>query len=341
MRRVLFVPVSGAQGVGEYRRSLFLAQGLLARCPDWDVRLLVAETAPYIDEVPVPIFRTRRSPTLAPDEVDTILEGFRPHVVVFDCAGRGRSLRAARRQGAKIVFITNLRWRNRRGFRISRLRHTDEVWIAAPEFVAGGLTLLERLKLRLLDKTEPVFLGSVFPEPIRSDLSPEAPFFVCCPGGGGNDVNGQTSGAVFAATANTIAEAAGIHGILVTGENFAGELAPHPGLTVQRSLPGGELFGLLSESRFAVIGGGDLLSQTIASRVPAVAAPVAKDQHRQVESYARAGLCIRSEPDRLAQTTIAANRDGRLESLVEKLRRSNVGNGLASAVERIEALATG
>jgi hypothetical protein len=339
--KILFAPVSGPRGVGEYRRSLFLAQDLRARHPDWEIRLIVAEDAPYVDDVPVPIFRTQLSPTLVPDEVEAILRDFRPDVVVFDCSGRRSSLRTAHALGARTVFVSNHAWKRWKGFRVSRLRYTDEHWILPPRLVGGDLTRMERLKLRWLRKPPPIFLGPVFPEPVRCRNTPHEPFFVCCPGGGGNDLHGTQSGGVFADTARVITEAARISGVLVTGENFRGELTRHPGLTVHRSLPGDELAGLLSAAEFAVIGGGDLLSQTVAIQVPAVSAPVAPDQYRRIRKYARAGLCIRARPERLARTALDAYSNGRLKSVGERLRASELRNGLGLACERIEDLVVG
>ena len=110
-----------------------IAQSLIARHPGWDVRLVVSEKAPFVDEVPVPIFRTTRSPTWVPEEVQDILEQFLPNVVIFDCSGRQSSLREANRLGAKTVFVSNHKGKRRRGFRYSRLRYTDDHWILQPQ----------------------------------------------------------------------------------------------------------------------------------------------------------------------------------------------------------------
>ena len=337
--RILFVPVSGPVGIGEYQRSLFLAQSLVARNPGWDVRLVVAETAPFIDDVPLPIFRTTRSPTKVPGEVDHILEKFRPGVVVFDCSGRQVSLRLATRLGARTVFISNHGRKRRKGFRISRLRYTDDHWILQPDFIFGGLTAGERFKLRLLGKPEPIFLGPVFPAPTLPEYAPEQPFFVCCPGGGGNKIQGRQSGAVFADAARDVAEILEIQGVVVTGGNFTGELPASRQLQVHRSLPGHELAGLLSAAEFAMVGGGDLLAQVVANRVPSVSAPSASDQPQRILAFEQHGLCISATPDRLAEVATTAYSDGRLLALNERLRFSDISNGLNVGVERIEMLA--
>jgi hypothetical protein len=338
-RKILFVPVSGPAGIGEYQRSLFLAQSLLARHPRWDVRLVVSVTAPFVDNVPVPIFRTTRSPTKVPTEVDHILEEFRPSVVIFDCAGRRSNLCLATQLGARTVFVSNHRRKRRRGFGIRRLCYTDDHWILQPNLNCGGLTVIERLKLHWLGKREPVFLGPVFPETMCARHVPERPFFLCCPGGGGNQVQGLQSGAVFAEAARDVAEALDIRGVVITGANFTGELPASRRLQVHRSLPGSALAGLLSAAKFALVGGGDLLSQAIANKAPSISAPSAPDQLQRISAFEQRGLCMSARPDGLAEVAVAAHSDGRLASLIERLRSSDMNNGLSVGVERIEMLA--
>jgi len=338
-RKILFAPVSGPTGIGEYQRSLFLAQSLIARHPDWDVRIIVAETAPYIDSVPIPVFRTSRSPTLVPDEVAGILDEFRPDVVIFDCSGRRSSLKHAKQLGARTVFISNHIRKRRRGFRISRLRYTDDHWIIQPKFICGNLKTLECIKLRLLAKREPIFLGPVFPEATLPTHAPDRPFFICCPGGGGNKIKGRQSGAVFADAARHVAKALGILGVVVMGRNFTGELISDPQLQMHRSLPGHELAGLMPAAEFAMVGGGDLLQQAVANRVPPVSAPSAKDQPPRITAFDRQGLCIYAKPEQLGEVTVAAYSDGRLSALSERLQNSDIHNGLHTGVERIEILA--
>ncbi|HXV75170.1 MAG TPA: hypothetical protein VD788_02550, partial [Candidatus Polarisedimenticolaceae bacterium] len=123
-KRILFVPVSGPSGIGEYQRSLFLAQSLAERHPQWDIRIVVSQDAPYVDSVPLPTVRTSRSPTRVPDELDRILERLRPDVVVFDSAGRRRSLKRAKRLAARTVFVSTHARKRWKAFRLSRLRHT-------------------------------------------------------------------------------------------------------------------------------------------------------------------------------------------------------------------------
>jgi hypothetical protein len=259
---------------------------------------------------------------------------------VFDCAGRRRSLARAAASGARTVFVANHARKRRRGFRLSRLRHTSEIWLMEPRFVAGGVGLSERLKLALLGKPDPVFLGPVFPEPVRPADAPEPPFFVCCPGGGGHHLGGRQSGEVFSEQAIRVAEATGTRGVVVTGGGYVGPLPEHPGIAFHRGLPGAELAGLLGAAAFALLGGGYVLAQAAALRVPSIAAPAASDQPARIAAYEREGLCLSALPAELADVAIEATRSGRLASIRGRLAASELRNGLEVALDRLEALAS-
>lgn len=338
-RRILFIPVTGPKGVGEYHRSLFLAEALMARHANWDIRMVIAKTAPFVDEVPVPIFRTSRSPTLEAEELAVILEEFRPHVAVFDCSGRKRSFRLARRLGAKTIFISNHKRKRSKGFQVLRMRVTDDHWIMQPAFLGTQLKLTERLKLGWLNLPLPVFLGPVFPEPEPSPHIPFEKYFLACPGGGGNPMNVGNSGNEYMNAAKEIADSLNITGVVIAGQNFEGELIADPKLQVHRSLPGHELAGLLAGAQFALVGGGDLLAQAVANCTPSVAAPSAPDQPQRIAQYEQAGLCLSSAANKMAETVTSAYRDGRLKFLAQRLDESVPDNGLETGVQRIETLA--
>ena len=59
----------------------------------------------------------------------------------------------------------------------------------------------------------------------------------------------------------------------------------------------------------------------------------------RIASYAAAGLCLSASPSDLAEIASAARADGSLDELSGRLKTSEIGNGLALALERIEALA--
>ena len=93
--RVLFVPVSGARGMGEYARALALATAAARRLPQLQVHFIVSREAPYAADLPFPKTLIPASPTMHTAEVVEVIRTFRPTLVVFDNAGRTKQLQAA------------------------------------------------------------------------------------------------------------------------------------------------------------------------------------------------------------------------------------------------------
>ena len=159
--RLLFVPVSGAYGMGEYARSLAIAQGAKGRWPDASILFVLSRQAPYAASAPFPTALLDSSPTFHSAAVAALIEKWRPDAVLFDNAGRTAQLRAARRCGARVVYISARRRQRYKAFRLRWMRVIDEHWIAYPRFIAGDLTFLERLKLRYLRRPRVRFLDVV------------------------------------------------------------------------------------------------------------------------------------------------------------------------------------
>jgi hypothetical protein len=150
--RLLFVPVSGAFGMGEYARSLAIAQGAAARWPGASIQFILSRAAPYAAHTPFPTTLLSSSATFHSAAVAALIEAWRPDVVIFDNAGRTAQLRAARRWGARVVYISARPRQRAKAFRLRWMRIIDEHWIAYPQFIAGELKFFERLKLKLLGR---------------------------------------------------------------------------------------------------------------------------------------------------------------------------------------------
>jgi hypothetical protein len=158
---LLFVPVSGAYGMGEYARSLAIAQAAKGRWPDASILFVLSREAPYAASAPFPTALLDSSPTFHSAAVAGLIEKWRPDAVLFDNAGRTAQLHAARRCGARVVYISARRRQRYKAFRLRWMRVIDEHWIAYPRFIAGDLTFLERLKLRYLRRPHVRFLDVV------------------------------------------------------------------------------------------------------------------------------------------------------------------------------------
>ena len=137
---MLFLPVSGPGGAGEFYRALAIANGIARRWPDAAIQFVVSRDAPYAHDAPYPTVLVGRSPTLETEAVNEIISQVRPHVVIFDSSGRVAQYECAHRLGARVVFVSSRESSRRRGFRLRRMRWLDQHWIAQPRFLAGDLT---------------------------------------------------------------------------------------------------------------------------------------------------------------------------------------------------------
>ncbi|MDE2305168.1 MAG: hypothetical protein KGL34_06380, partial [Gammaproteobacteria bacterium] len=278
--RLLFVPVSGPFGMGEYARSLGIARAVRARWPQADIRFLLSREAPYAADAPVAATLLPASPTLCSTEVIAAIGELRPDVVIFDNAGRTAQLRAARAAGAAIVFISARPRQRRRAARLRWLRLIDEHWIAYPQLFAAAPGPLEGLKRRLAGRPAPRYLDVVLPpaDPARRaallnelDLD-EAPALVV-PGGGTGHPGADGALEAFRASASAIA-AAGTPTLYVGPGGDASSAT----LRCRASLPQPDLIEAMRAARLVIANGGSTMLQAIASGAACIAVPIAADQ---------------------------------------------------------------
>ena len=176
--------------MGEFARSSAIARAVQLRWPAAGVRFVLSREAPYAAETPFPVTLVPTSATFHSAAVVELIRSWRPQVVVFDNAGRTAQLSAAHRCGARVVYISARRRQRRKAFRPRWMRLIDEHWIAYPEFIAGSLTLIERLKQRLLRRPTVRYLDVIFSRAKPADgeraaVPPErGDFALVVPGGG-------------------------------------------------------------------------------------------------------------------------------------------------------------
>jgi hypothetical protein len=298
--RLLFIPVSGPRGMGEYARSVAIASGLVQRLPGLEVHFALSRTAPYAAATPFAATLLPSSPTFHPREVRALIREFQPRVVVFDNAGRTLQLRAACAAGARVVFVSSRRRQRRKAFRLRWMGLIDEHWIAYPEFIAGALTPLERLKLQLRGRPRIRFVDTLLPAAdaaLAADtlgrFGLEARNFVLIvPGGGTAHPGAEHAPGIVAAAARAIA-AHGYPTVLVgAGPGDAGDPAP---LLRAPLLPLPQLCALIRGARLVICNGGDTLLQVLACERACVAVPIAHDQAHRIACCARAGLARQAQ----------------------------------------------
>lgn len=348
MARVLFVPVSGPDGAGEYYRSVAIAEAVKRRWPKADITFVVNCEAGYAQRVPFPARLIDGSPTRSTEAVNRVIEELRPDVVVFDSAGRHAQLKCARKLGAHTVYISSrvkTRWK---GFRLRRMRLLDQHWLVWPQFLQGGLNFWEKLKLKLIPSVRIVPLNVLFPPPdtvraaaLQKELGVEAGKYVLmCAGGGGYHRGGRPAPETFADAAALIRQsgADGMKIVFIRGPNYAGPIQELPGVVMLGSLSSQQLIDMLDGARLGVVNGGSLLLQALSLKLPCVAAPVAADQNRRIDVCTQRGLAsgVNLDAVEIAAAARALLEDGaRHEAMRRELRQLNLANGIEPALEAL------
>jgi hypothetical protein len=346
--RVLFVPVSGARGMGEYARALALATAAVRRFPALQIHFVVSQQAPYAADTPFPKTLLPSSPTFHTPEVRELIRALRPTLTVFDNAGRTAQLKAAAESGSRVVYVSSRPRQRRKAFRIGWMRMLDEHWIAYPQFIAGSFGPFERMKLGMLGRPSVKFLDAILPiqdwaiaSKMMERFSLSAGGYVLVVPGGGTDHPGAENAPQIVANAAREIAKAGIPTVLVAAPAGVESTGPGDYLRTSPRIPMAELAELIRGACVVVSNGGDTLLQAVASARPCVAFPVAGDQPHRIAKCEALGLAIGVPLDtaRIARDAIALFSDqSRQHALIAHLAAANVRNGMDVALESIGRL---
>jgi hypothetical protein len=342
-QRVLFVPVSGPSGMGEFARARGLAEAVAARWPQVEMHFLLHRDAPYAAACRFPTTLLPASPTLCDAEVIDAIHAFKPGVVVFDNAGRTAALKAARAAGAKVIYVSSRGRQRYKAFRLRWMRLLDDHWISYPPSIAGALSGFERLKQRVAGRPQLRFLDAVVAPPDEAALDallPDfpAPDLVIVPGGGSAFHDSAMTPAQFARWGEALA-AHGHRVVFVAGPSFTGEVAVSERLQLLRGVGGGALMALLRRSRLVLVNGGDTLLQALALGRPCVAVPIAGDQAARIARCVAAGGVEAPAPDAVVARCAALLGEGSsgasLTALAAAARSAGFTDALPGMVARI------
>jgi ADP-heptose:LPS heptosyltransferase len=349
--RLLFIPVSGPRGMGEYARAIAIATAAAHRWPQVQIRFALSRSAAYAAETPFKATMLPSSPTFHSREVAALIRDFRPTIVLFDNAGRTSQLRAAAACGARVVFLSSRPKQRRRAFRLHWMRLLDEHWIAYPRFIAGPPGPLERLKLRLLGRPTVRFLDTVLPE-VDAALAQAlmtrfqvraGEYVLVIPGGGTGHPGALDAPEVVTEAARRIAlrsyptilvGVTSANAVLCVPNEAALQLAPR--------LPIAMVAELIRGARLVISNGGDTMLQALACKRPCVAVAIAGDQSHRIERCVRQGLAVRARLDAadLERVAVRMLEEGDARRPVDAQRASReVVNGLDAALDAIAKLA--
>jgi predicted glycosyltransferase len=355
---MLFVPVSGAFGMGEYARSLAIAHAARRRWPHGEIHFILSRQAPYASTVPFAATLLDSSPTFHSRAVARVIKEFRPSIVVFDNAGRTAQLRAARRQGARIVYISARLRQRRKAFRWGWMRILDEHWIAYPELIAGELGWLERFKLKRLGRPTVRYLDVIMSRATPEDDSITArvglkqrAFVLVVPGGGTGHPGANDAAGQFLAAANALAETETVVFVGPTRTADAGvpahpkagtSVLPSSRLRCFNSLPQADLADLLSQARLVVTNGGSTLLQAIACGRACVAVPIAQDQSERIQRCVNAGVAASAAlatPSIVRAATNLLRDEAARAALAQRASKMKLANGIEIALNALSHLA--
>jgi hypothetical protein len=346
--RLLFIPVSGPRGMGEYARSLAIAGAAVRRWRDTEVHFALSRAAAYAADVPYPATFFSSSPTFHPREVSALIRDIKPTVVIFDNAGRTAQLEAASKAGARVVFISSRPRQRRKAFRLRWMRMIDEHWIAYPEFIAGPLTSFERFKQWMCGRPRTRFLGTLLPTEDAASAAAmmerfnvrAGEYVLVVPGGGTAHPGAENAPAIIAAAARGIARR-GYPTVLVgVAHNDNG--TDSSDLRVAPRLPMDQLLELIRGARMVISNGGDTLLQVLACRRPCIAVPIAADQAHRISRCVEAGVAIGATLDANAIENAALERleDKQWHSdLQERFDQCEIKNDMEVVLDALAQLA--
>ncbi|MBL4915263.1 hypothetical protein JMA39_19390 [Shewanella schlegeliana] len=311
--KFLFLPVSSAEGCGEYMRSLIIADAIMDKWPDAVIHFAISQHASYSKDCPYYTHVLEDTPTKLVDVVNELISNFKPSVVIFDASGRKVQMQHAKSVGAKVIFISQHRRKRARGMKIGRAKVTDSHWVAQPEFVIGPISWLDRKKLQWIRSAEPIVIGSVFsaPDPIRKNtllekygLLDQSYILFNAGSGGHQTVKGFTAD-TFWSEAERVASKTGLKCVMVFGPNYPSPIPTSDSVISIKSLENKDFICLLEGAKGSVLGGGDTLLQAISLRKPVVAIAVSKDQPKRIKACQKLDFVFScSIDDEISTTTI-------------------------------------
>jgi glycosyltransferase involved in cell wall biosynthesis len=344
--------------MGEYARSLAIARAASRRWQGAAIQFVLSRAAPYAADAPFPTTLLASSPTFHSAAVIELLEKWRPDVVIFDNAGRTAQLRAARRLGARVVYISARRRQRRKAFRWHWMRLIDEHWIAYPQFIAGPLGLFEEFKLKMagrplvryldviLSRADPAQRGAILS---RANCG-AGTFVLVVPGGGTGHPGAHDAVGQFRAAARALA-ARGVATVYVgpsdanwdagAGTDTAAIPLPEPHLHLLGPLPQTDLAELMRSARLIVTNGGSTLLQSIACGNACIAVPIAKDQIERTRRCVAAGVAAAATLD-AASIVRAADRllqdEPQRAALADRAAHLELADGVDVAIQALGAL---
>ncbi|CAM3407802.1 glycosyltransferase family 9 protein [Shewanella violacea] len=346
--KILFVPVSTTEGIGEFMRSKIIADEVMNRWPKAKIDFVLNRHVSYIGDCPYSTHLVDDTPTKKIREVNQLITELKPDLVIFDAAGRKAQLKHAHNMGAKVIFISQHRRKRSRGMKIARARVTDSHWVVQPKFVIGDISRFDKFLLGLIKRKHPIYTGSIFTSPTSEQQKAlfdqydikQGEYLLYSAGSGGHSLKNGLAADLFAQVAKTIFRETGIPSLMVFGPNYPKSLPDLEGVIAIPHLNTCEFINLLAGAKAAILSGGDTMLQSIALKIPTLAVAISKDQPGRINSCVAANLilaCGSEQLDILTKTRQLLEVEY-LKNLQEKMAVLNDINGLDIGMSEIARL---
>lgn len=339
---ILFIPVSSPSGIGEYMRSIVIADALQAQWPNCQISFILNEQVSYLKQCPYKVYTCQDTPTKDVKTVNNIIKAVTPELVIFDASGRASQFRQAKAVGAKVAFISQHKKKRNRGLKLNRLFYTDIHWVVQPNFIMTQLSLFQRVKLKLFNKKAPENIGPVFQSPAldrqkalleKYNLT-DSDYILFNAGSGGHKVNGTLATDIYYQAAQSIQRLTTLKCVVVFGSNYPNELPQNSQQIVIKSIDNQDFISLISTAKACVISAGDTLLQCIALKTLSVAAAISPDQPARLQRCHQENLVIAAKPT-LASLVEHINLLIEDETLAKSMAQIPSGNGLNTIVSDI------
>ncbi|MBV1911533.1 MAG: hypothetical protein KUG78_19735 [Kangiellaceae bacterium] len=343
---VLFVPVSSSVGVGEYTRSVIIADALHKRLPQATIHFILNRNMKSAANCAYNTHFSDYSATKDTPLVKSVISKIKPDIVIFDCAGRAQQFVYAKRMGAKVIFISQHRKKRARGLSLRRLLFCDMQWVVQPEFAIKPLSWLERLKLSLSGKAPPKNIGPILPEVVNStevlnkfELE-SGNYLLFSAGSGGHEIAGELASDLLFEAAKEVQFKTKLRTLMVFGPHYPNEVPEIDEVLALSHVSTKEFLVLLSHARGRVLSAGSTLLQAIEMHKPAVAVAVSKDQPDRLNRCAAHGLVLKAEINSksVCEQTLLLLEPEMSQRLVDEMARLKPTKGVSEALSDIQTL---
>lgn len=341
--KVLFVPVSAAKGSGEYQRSLLIANELKSLYGDnVEIQFVISKHASYVDNVPFKVYKLDSSATNRPKELHKILDEYIPNLVIFDCAGRVKSYRYAKKLGCKVALIVSRPKKRKRAISLRVARYLDLVIVTSHLSSLNQLSWRERAVKSIYKPLDITLVNALFQTPEQNELvlNTELPKDYCFLflTGGQFIFDNVDAPKLTKEAAKAIAKESNLPCIIIDPK-----VERVVNLNSVYSLPmqdNSQFISLISNAKICVVGTGDVAAQVLALDKPVVMVATSKTGHKYLADYIQLGVTQSAAmcPEDIAAKVITLNNKEEKEQQSKHRKQTQFSNGLIDVIKAITHL---